>query len=139
MKADVKSSGNAAPMAQPRPPGELGVSLALQFSDDLLFGANNFMLMLKRVYEISDQTVFRYGDGDGRDYPLMCFEIETAILANLLGSGKQVREGFLRAMADYLSHIEDGGHPDDSWDGRAALTTTAAAFANRNALEVSHG
>lgn len=58
MKADVKSSGIAAPMAQPHQAGELGISLFPQFSDDLLFGANNFMLMLARMYEISEDTVF---------------------------------------------------------------------------------
>ncbi len=133
MKADVKSSGIAAPMAQPHQAGELGISLFPQFSDDLLFGANNFMLMLARMYEISEDTVFRFGEGDGRDYPRMCHEVETAILANLLGNGQDVREGFLRAMVDYLSHVEDGGYPGDGWNGRVALTTTAAAFARQGA------
>jgi hypothetical protein len=96
MKADVKSSGSAAPVAQPRHLGELGAPLFPQFSPDLLAGANNFMLMLAKVNDIGDETYFQHGDGeDGRDYRLMCFEVETAILANLLGNGP----GFHRCKA----------------------------------------
>lgn len=132
MKADVKSSGIAAPVAQPRHSGELGASLFPQFSADLLAGANNFALMTARVEEIGEETYFRNGDDeDGRDYRLMCFEVETAILANLLGSGQDVRQGFLRAMVDYLSHTAGKCFPSDDWNGRKALTTTAAAFARQ--------
>lgn len=130
MKADVKSSGIAAPVAQPRHPGELGTSLAPRFSADLLFGANNFMLLLERVHEIGDATVTRFGDHiDGRDYKAIAFEIETAILANLLGSGKAIREGFLRALTDYLSCCEDGTYPSEGWNPARTLATTSLAYA----------
>lgn len=125
MKADVKSSGSAAPMAQPRQTGELGVSLA-SYSDDLKKCANNFMLMLGKVLEISDDTVSRFGAGDGRDYRAIAFEIETSIYANLLGGGKATREGFLRAFSDFLSiHIDGFGLPEN-WD---PLSSTAIAYA----------
>jgi len=114
-------------MAQPHQAGELGVSLA-NYSDGLKNGANNFKLLLDRVYEISEETVFQFGEGDGRDYPRMCFEVETAIIANLLGSGKAVREGFLRAMTDLFALHVDGFGPPDDWD---PLATTAAAFARQ--------
>lgn len=130
MKADVKSSGIAAPVAQPRPPGGLGTSLA-PFSDDLKNGANAFMLMLERVREIGDDTVLRLGEHvDGRDYRAIAFEIETAIYANLMGSTKATREGFLRALADYISTCEDGAYPGDGWNQAGALNTTATAFAH---------
>lgn len=130
MKADVKSSGIAAPVAQSRHPGELGISLAPSFSADMLFGANNFMLMLERVREVGDATVIRYGDHvDGRDYKAIAFEIETAILANLLGSGKAIREGFLRAFSDYLSCCEGGAYPRDGWNPERTLATTSLAYA----------
>lgn len=113
--ATVDSSGIAAPSAQTRQPGELGISSSA-FSSDLITGADNFMSLLKRVKDISEDTVFRFGDEfDGRDYKAIAFEIETAILANLLGSGKAIREGFLRALADYLSTCEDGAYPADGW------------------------
>lgn len=130
MKANVKSSGIAAPMAQPHQAGELGSSLA-SYSDDLKNGVNNFKLMLDRLLEISEDTVWQFGDGyDGRDYPRMCFEVETAILANLLGSGKGVREGFLRAMTDLFAHHVDGAAPTDDWD---PIATMAAAYARQGA------
>ena len=44
MKADVKSSGIAAPVAQSRQPGGLGISLA-NFSPDLKDGVDTVMLM----------------------------------------------------------------------------------------------
>lgn len=128
MKADVKSSGIAAPVAQSRQPGGLGISLA-SFSDDLKNGANAFMLMLERVREIGDDTVLSLGEHtDGRDYRAISFELEAAIYANLMGSTKATREGFLRALADYLSTVEDGAYPGVGWNHDRALHTTAAAF-----------
>ena len=124
MKAIGKSSGIAASVAKSRHHGELSVSL-VSCSDDLKNGANNFMLMLSKVLEISEGSVGRFGDGDGRDYKAIAFEIETAIYANLLGSGKGTKEGFLRAFTDYLAiHLDGFGLPD-YWD---PLVTTATAF-----------
>ncbi|MGC4062961.1 MAG: hypothetical protein QM749_19815 [Aquabacterium sp.] len=119
------SSGSAASSAQPHQAGELGVSLA-SYSDDLKTGANNFMLMLRKVLEIGDETVCRFGSGDGRDYRAIAFEIETSIYANLMGSGKATREGFLRAFSDFLSISMDGFGLPDQWD---PLSSTALAYA----------
>ncbi len=126
MKADIKSSGIAAPalthhFTRAQPP-----TLLPAFAEDQRNGANNFMLLLARVHEISEKTVHRFGgDVDGRDYKVIAFEIETAIYANLLGSGQAIREGFLRALADYLVTHEDGFGLPTHWD---PLRTTAAAF-----------
>lgn len=128
----VDSSGIAASSAQSRQPGGLGISLASSFSDDLKSGANAFMLMLERVREIGDETVLRLGDHvDGRDYRAIAFEIETAMRANLMGSSKTTREGFLRAFADYISTCEDGAYPAEGWSPDRTLNTTAMAFANQ--------
>lgn len=103
-----------------------GNSAASSPTGDLKSGANSFKLMLAKVQEIGDQTVGRFGHADGRDYKTIAFEVETAIYASLLGRGKATREGFLRALADYLAIHQDGfGLPDD-WD---PLATTAPAFA----------
>lgn len=122
------SSGFAASSAQPRQAGELGISLA-SYSDDLKNGANNFMLLLERVREIGDATVLRFGEQfDGRDYRAIAFEIETSIYANLLGSSKATREGFLRAFADFLSTAADGALPGDGWNPERALRNTEMTY-----------
>lgn len=141
MKADVKSSGSAAPVAQPHHAGELGVSLFPQFSPDLLAGANNFFLLRERIKEIGRSTSGRFGeDVDGVDYKAIAFQIETAILANLLGSGKDVREGFLRAISLHLWLIEGGVSPNDPWAGSdaEAMLETSLAYSAFKPKEVSH-
>lgn len=120
MTANDKSSGNPASSGQPHQASSPG-----NFSDDVRNGANNFMLMLSKVLEIGEDTVGRFGEGDGRDYKAIAFEIETAIYANLLGSGKGTKEGFLRAFTDYLAIHMDGFGLPGYWD---PLATTAAAF-----------
>lgn len=128
MKAGIKSSGTAAPVAQTHHTGGLDRSFPA-FSDDLKNGANNFKLLLDRLLEISEETVWQFGETcDGRDYRRMSFELETAILANLLGDSEAVREGFLRAMTDMFAHHVDGASPSVAWD---PLTTTAAAYARQ--------
>lgn len=130
----VDSSGFAAPVAQPHQAGELGVSLAPQFSADLLFGANNFFLLRERIKEIGRRTSCRFGeDVDGVDYKAIAFETETAIYANLLGSGKEVRDGFLRAVSAHLWFVECGEIPGSSWSAPDAVQDTALAFATQGA------
>lgn len=97
-------------------------------SDELRNGANNFTLMLAKIREIGDVTVGANGATDGRDYKAMTCAIESTVIANLMGSDKATRQGFLRAFADYLSIIEDGFYPEPGWNGDAALTSTARAF-----------
>lgn len=123
MTANDKSSGNPASSGLPHQASSPG-----NFSDDVRNGANNFMLMLGKVLEIGDDTVGRFGNGDGRDYKAIAFEIESAIYANLLGSGKGTKEGFLRAFTDYLAIHADGFGLPNSWD---PLGTTATAFTQR--------
>jgi hypothetical protein len=139
MEADIKSSGFAALAASPLQMDELGTQLFPEPPAQVKDGANAFMGMLTRAYEISERTVLRYGnDVDGRDYKSMAFEIETAILANLLGSGKEVREGFLRAMTDYIASALDGCPCDLADCGESSLTVTAAAYNNFAGMGVQH-
>ena len=97
------------------------------FPQSLRAGADAFQSLFARIGEISGETVFRFGeDIDGRDYVAMSKAIEASLRAALDDSDAQRREGYLRAMTDFLCIASDGGAP--AVDTPDPLITTAPAF-----------
>lgn len=94
--------------------------------DELKDGANHFQLLLERIREISDKTCVRFGDDvDGRDYQLICTELESAFRVHVHEGGGANKEGFLRAFSDFMTLNADGFGTPRGWD---PLATTARAF-----------
>lgn len=90
-------------------------------------GANHFLLLMERVREISDTTCTRFGDHiDGRDYRLICSELENTFRVFLHEGSGNLKEGFVRAFCDFMTLHVDGFTPPDNWD---PLSSTASAFA----------
>lgn len=115
--ATLNRSGNAAPFSSP--------------DGEVKDGANHFMLLLDRVREISNSTVDRFGEHqDGRDYVQIAEEVEQAMRQHLLEAADRKREGFLRALCDFVAVGADGCCVSYDWD---PLSTTAAAFSAEGA------
>ncbi|CAH0354078.1 hypothetical protein [Aquabacterium sp. CECT 9606] len=91
-------------------------------------GADALKETLQAITELSNDTCCQLGeDVDSRDYAAMADVIVTSIQANLINGQASHREGYLRALTDFLSVTCDGCSipMHNEWD---PIATTELAF-----------
>ena len=99
-------------------------------------GFLSFVALVRRLDEETTRQIAVAGwDGgdDPREYVELCSLIEDSIRTNILGTDPGQREGYLRALADFLCITADGcslglEEMESTWD---PLAVTEKSFASK--------